>query len=328
MRADEAFRAGESAEGAGDFVAAAGIFSSYLDSSDAAVAALARFHLARVTWKQGNLDAALDLCDEARTAAIKLDDRGLRARVENAVGVLHVARGEYAQARAAYAVALELTTDTVTRAKIALNLGVIANIQGSIEIARRHYAQALGLFREARDHQGEALALHNMGMLHADCAEWHEAEEAFRGALALFEHQGNRQMVANVLVNRSEVTYGRGRVHEGIAQCDLALSVYAEIGDEVGRGEALRWKGHGLRRLARHEEASRVLDEATHIAERTRNRLLVAEVTRELSGVRAEQGNAAASRALLGEALLIFAELGARREVEDLRAELGEPPPP
>src|SRR6185436_17802939 len=146
MVSDEAFRVGQSAEEAGDLVGAAAAFESHLDDGDALVAATARFHLARVVWKRGQLDAALTLCEESREAAVRLQHRDLRSKVENAIGVLRVARGEYEQARADYAVALDLTDDIVTRAKIALNLGVIANIQGEYDLARQQYARSEALF--------------------------------------------------------------------------------------------------------------------------------------------------------------------------------------
>ena len=324
MITDDVCAAGLAAEEAGDFIGAGAAFASLLGSDDPLVVATAQFHMGRVAWKQGRLDEALGLCETARASAIRLGDVDLRARVENAIGVLHVARGEYGQAQAAYTVALELTADTVTRAKIRLNLGVIANIQGRFDDARRHYGESLELFEASDDDRGVALALHNIGMWHADRREWDEADEAFRRALALFEERGNKQMIANVLTNRSEVCYGRGEVDEAIARCDLALSVYAEIGDEVGRGDALRWKGHGLRLRRRFQEANVVLTEALRIAERTRGRLLEAEVLRELGWVHRGVGDATRWGDVLRRALRIFRELGAEADVaaieKDLRA--------
>ena len=323
VSADDVVRAGEAAERAGDFVGAAAAFGSLVDHEDSRVAAGARFHLGRVLWKQGQLAAALSLCQEAREMALKLEDRDLRAQIENAMGVLHFARGEYEQARAAYGVAADLTADIVTRAKITLNLGVIANVQGHFDVARRQYAQSEALFRSANDERGVALALHNVGMLHADRAEWDEAEEAFQRALTLFEDQGNRQMIANVLLNRSEVRYGQGRPYEAIAHCDLAISIYAEIGDEVGRGEAMRWRGHGFRVLGRFKLAADALMEATRIAERTHTRLLEAESLRELGLVRLDAGNPEESKTLLEQSLEIFTQLGAEREIQELQERLG-----
>lgn len=328
MTADELFRDGMALEDAGDFIGAETLFRSLLGHTDPAVAGTARFHLGRVTWKQGRLDEALALCDEARTTAVRIGDNMLRAQVENAVGVLHVARGEYEQAQAAYAVALDLTPDMRTRAKIALNLGVIENIRGNYEHAARRYTQSEQLFRAAGDQRGAALVLHNRGMLHADRAEWDEADEAFERALALFESQANRQMIANVLLNRSEVSFGRRRTDEAIARCDMALHIYGEIGDEIGRGESLRWKGHGMRLLGRYSEADVCLTEAVRIADRGRAKLLAAESLRELGLTERAAGKPADAKRTLARALAIFQELGAQPEIQEVTAEMeGDQPP-
>jgi tetratricopeptide (TPR) repeat protein len=324
MDVEDATRAGLSAEADGDLVGATAAFASLIGHSDLRVVADAKLHLGRIAWKQTQVEAARAYCEDARAIAMRLGDPDLRARVENAMGVLHVARAEYAQARAAYGVALELTKDPVTRAKITLNLGVIANIQGALELARRHYQQSLALYREAGDEAGEALALHNVGMMHLDLAEWDEADEAFGAAIALFEAQRNRQMIASVLMNRSEVTYARGRTQEAIAQCDMALATYAEIGDEVGRGEALRLKGHGLRLLGRHQAAVHALTEAIRIAQRTHTRLLEAEATRELGKVYKADNRPKEARNQFTRALAMFTNLGAKRDAEELSAELAK----
>lgn len=324
MDAKEALDAGQRAEDGGDLVGAAAVYESLLGDADQRIVASAALNLGRTHWKRGELDAALTRCQQARAIAMRISDSDLRALVENAIGVLHVAREEYSQAKAAYGVALELTTDPATRAKITLNLGVIANIQGELDAARRHYEQSLALARSGMDARGEALALHNLGMLHSDQREWDEADEAYRLALELFESLGNRHMIGNVLANRSEVCYGRGLAQEGIAQCDLALATYAEIGEELGRGEALRWKAHGLRRLGRHGAAVAALTEAVRIAQRSRNTLLEAESTRELGLVYKADNRPRDARGALQRALELFAELGARRDVDETASEIAK----
>jgi tetratricopeptide (TPR) repeat protein len=324
MDVADAIRAGYAAEEGGDFVGATAAYASLAGHADPRIVAEANFHLGRVAWKQMELDRALTHCETARALAIRLGDQDLRARVENAAGAVHVSRSEYNQAQAAYTLALDLTADLVTRGKIVLNLGVISNIQGALTQARRYYTQSLALFREADDDRGEALALHNLGLMHSDLKEWDEAEESFRGALALFERHGNKQMIAHVLENRSEVTYGRGNAQEAIGQCDLAIAIYAEIGDERGRGEALRWKGYGLRLLGRHGAAINALNESIRISQRLQIKLLEAEATRELAFVYKADNRSREARNTFVRALTMFADLGARRDLESVEAELAK----
>jgi tetratricopeptide (TPR) repeat protein len=286
------------------------------------VLAETRFRLGRVAWRQGRFDEALAHYDEARGLAQQLDDVELRARVENGVGAVHYSRGAYAQARASYRVALELAHKDALRAKALLNLGVIANVESDFEAARGFYARSRDAFRRAGDISGEALVLHNIGMLCSDLERWEEADEAFDRCLTLCEGQGNRQMVANVLINRSELLCARGQFDAAAAECSRALAIYTETGDEVGRGEAMRLQAHAERRAGRHEAAVRLLREAVRIAARHQSALLEAEAARELGALEQERGDAAAATQWLERALARFVSLGAKREEEAVRAEL------
>ncbi len=322
MEFEQAVRTALAAEESGDLVGGAAILEPLLQNDDPRRAAEVRLHLGRVMWKQGRLDEAVRLCREVSSLALRIGADDLRAQADNALGVLHTTRSEYVQAKASYDSALERTRDPVTRGKIVLNLGVIANIEGKLDQARQHYEQARSLFKHAGDDRHEAMALHNMGMLHSDTGEWDEADDALARALVLFEGHGNRPMIANVLVNQSEVACGRGRPEEAIRLCDLALRMYEELGNETGRCEALKWKGHGLRLLGEGAGAAEILVEALRIAKRLRLKLLEAETARELGCSLMARGDAVAGRRVLERALRLFVALGAERDAEAVREEL------
>ena len=303
--------------------AAIAAYETVDEQAAAGPAAQAAFRLGRISWRQGRYEAALSEFERARTRSLQLNDRELCARSENGIGAVYYARGEYKQARTWYSQALARTTDDTMRARIHLNLGVIANIEGDLEEARRNYVESRRVFGEVHDVDGEALALHNVGMLHADLAQWSEANVAYQRCLELFEKLGNTAMVANVLVNRSELLVARGDLMPAIESCDRALTVYEQLGDEVGRGEALRWKGHALRRAGNGDLAERLLTESVRIAHRTHARLLEAESARELGSLRGERGDVPEARRWYIRALSLFFELGAKREEAEVRDELG-----
>jgi tetratricopeptide (TPR) repeat protein len=218
--------------------------------------------------------------------------------------------------------ARDISSDPVMRAKALLNLGIIANIEGDYQSATVHYMRSRTAFQQAEDRAGESLALHNLGMLHADQPHWDDADDAFQECLALCEMRGDRVLIASVLVNRSEVSCARERYDDAIADCDLAISVAGEIGAEVQRGEALRWKGHALWRAGRHAAAEHALREAVRIAHRTHVKLLEAEATRDLGLQAAERGDLPRARKMLSRAYVLFKTLGAQRELALLREEL------
>lgn len=322
MEVRDVIRDGEAAEGTSDFTAASAAYSLALGDAAPDVVADAHFHLGRLHWRQSRFDEAITQFEAARKLAVQHGMTELRARIENGLGVIHHARGEYAQARACYGVALDLTTDPAQRGRVLLNLGAIANIEGDYDMARTHYTRSRSMAQQAGYARGEALALHNLGMLNADLQRWDDAEEAYGRSLELLEQIGDRQMIAAVLVNRSELSCGRENYDEAVASCDLALSIYGEVGDEAGRGEALRWKGRALGSLGRRDEAERILQDAVRIAKRMQVPLLEAETSLDLGLSCADRGDGTQARRWLNRALELFESLGAQRDAEAVRVAL------
>ena len=327
MIGPEQLAAGQRAETAGDYVAASAAYVAVANVPDAPVAMQAHFCLGRVSWRQGRFDAALKSFENARALAVRLEDVDMCARIDNGIGAVHYARGDYVSARRAYGEALTRTTDPAMRGKVILNLGVIENIQGNFEVAREHYERAYHLFTESDDSDSAMLALHNRGMVEADLRLWDEADESFLASFQLATAAGNREMIAKSLVNRSEVLIERGNLREAVDHCQRALDIYAVVGDEVGRGEALRWNALALGRIGDQVAAERLAAEALQIAMRSGSRLLEAESARDLGVLRGLLGDRAGSVKLLRRALAVFTELGAKRDAADVAALLQRPTP-
>ena len=327
MIGPEQLAAGQRAETAGDYVAASAAYRAVVEVPDERLAAEAQFCLARVSWRQSRFDAALHSFESCRALADRLGDEEMIARVDNGIGAVHCACGDYAAARRAYAAAGARTADDALRGKILLNLGVIANIEGDFPIARDHYDRANQLFEACGDLASAMLALHNRGMVEADLEEWEPADASFLSALAIATERGEREMIAKCLVNRSEVLIERGQLTDAADHCDRALLIYADVGDEVGRGEALRWRAHALGRIGDHYEAERDATEALRIAIRCGARLLEAEAARDLGVLRGLLGDRAGGNKQLRRSLSLFTELGARRDAGEVAALLQRPTP-
>src|SRR6185503_11224945 len=228
MGSRDAIVAGEASELAGEFLEASAAYTSALGDHDPSVVADAHFHLGRVNWRQAHFDDAAREYEAARAIALQHGLKELRARVENGLGVVHHARGEYTQAKACYAIALELAGDDVQRGRVLLNRGASENIEGNLDAARSYYARSRAMSQQSGYTRGEAMALHNLGMLNADEGRWDDAEDAYNRCLQLLESFGDRQSIGHVLMNRTELHCGRERYEEAIASADLGLSIFSE----------------------------------------------------------------------------------------------------
>ena len=99
MIGPEQLAAGQRAETAGDYVAAAAAYTAVTAVADESLAVQAHFCLGRVSWRQGRFDAALKSFENARAIAARSGDVEFCARVDNGIGAVHYARGDYTSAR-------------------------------------------------------------------------------------------------------------------------------------------------------------------------------------------------------------------------------------
>ena len=67
------------------------------------------------------------------------------------------------------------------------------------------YEQSLEAFRTAGDTRMCAVAYHNLGMINADQEQWAAADGYFEASLEIAEALGDRQLLGQVLLNRTEV---------------------------------------------------------------------------------------------------------------------------
>ena len=311
-------KAGEAAAGRGDYAAARSYFSDLAEDGDAAVSAEGHFRLGMLAWREHNFDGAEAHYRRCGELSRKGHRPNLDARSENAIGAVHYARGDYVQARAAYLSALERTEDPVLHGLVLMNLGVLANIEADLDRALELYLRARALFRDHGSPASEALALHNLQTLHADRREWDEAEEVSVEALKVLERVGDRATMADVLRDRSELFAAKGDFARAVRECQLAIAIYTELGNELGRGETQRLQGRFLRELNDVRAAEKCLMDAFHIARTFRAKLLEAEASRELAALKRRLGDAAEATRWRLQALKLFRDLGAQPEVAQL----------
>jgi hypothetical protein len=125
-------------------------------------------------------------------------------------------------------------------------------------------------------------------------------------------------------VNRAEVLLGQGAVAAAAAEAEAALSQYARLGDEIGRAEALRWRGVAQLRTGDTGAAVQSLTDSVRIAARLQARLLEAEGARELGRAHAALGAVGEAQRWIGRAADVFTALGAERDAAEAAAAFEE----
>jgi tetratricopeptide (TPR) repeat protein len=209
----------------------------------------------------------------------------LRVQALAQLGSLHIARGEYRDAEAAYRRAMAIASRGLEPHAMAtaLNgLGVVCKYTARFDEARAFYRKALALTERARgaDHPVVATILHNLGGLEHSRGRFGRGEPFARRSVTVRERAlgPDHPHVAADVAALAAILVGRGKVAEAEALYRRAIAVYRrtlgrdhwEVGFNLGQLAALCQSG------GRTGEASRLYARAIRSLSRTdpRNPLL------------------------------------------------------
>ena len=292
---------------------------------DRLVLAEALRRLGAIRRRQHQPEEALRLCGESFAFATLAGSRVLAAEALNGTALVHLEHGRWADARAAFHKAIELGADSpAVVARIEQNLGIIANIQGDLPVAREHYGRSLAAFDGANDDRGRALAYHNLGMISCDVEDWDAAERHFAASREIAERLGEAHLRALCLLNQTEVCIARGNHEQAKSDAEEALREFTRTGALVDKASAYRVLGVVYRETDRPDLSEARLQTAVEIGVEARSPLSEAEARRELARLyQSLNRNQDALRAL-NAAHRLFGQLDARRDLVDVAGKRGE----
>ena len=107
-------------------------------------------------------------------------------------------------------------------------LSEVCRLAGRGEEAWQHARQALDLARQHKERANEALALHQLGVVHAhaDPPDAAQAEAHYQQALALAEALGMRPLVAHCHLGLGRLYCQTGRREQARAALSTAIDLY------------------------------------------------------------------------------------------------------
>lgn len=156
---------------------------------------------------------------------------------------------------------------TVSVAGVYNNIGLIQRARRQYDDARKTYAMALPIAKEAGNRGLEATMLYNLAQI-----EWHEdhldrAEALFRESLEIRERSGPRNGLIESLDSLSSLLEERGHYDESVALAERAvrLSSESKMLDELWRGQ--KAAGRAYQGLKRFDEALTSFDRSIETIE-------------------------------------------------------------
>lgn len=282
-------------------------------NGDRAILAEALRRLAAVRGKRDQHAEARALCGRSYDVACASGHEVLAAEALNTLGVLDLQSGALGDARKNFLLAVERGGENrELRARVEQNLGIVANIQGDFDGALAHYQCSLEAYTASGNDHGRAAAYANLGIVCTDRGALDEADRYFQQCHAIATHAGDAYLQGACLVNHAEVHVARQRFEDALRSAEAALAIFDQLGAKAVKAEAYRLIGMVYRDTGRPALAESRLRSSLELAATTGSVLNEAESTRELAILFQSMGRNQEALTLLNTAHRLFHRLDAR----------------
>jgi putative nucleotidyltransferase with HDIG domain len=281
--------------------------------------------LAVVMHHRNESSRARELCKRSYKVACDLKNDILAADALNTLGGLAVRMGDIEEARTHFRQALERGGHArELRARVELNLGVLANIRGELVDAVAHYERSVESYRATNDEHGSATAYVNLGIAHTDLRQYDWADSYFSKSFEIAERAGDAHLQGMCLVNHAEAHFLRERYDAARRMAEAALAIFDQLDSRADKSEAYKVIGMVYRETGRPALAESRLRTAIDLAVSAGSVLNEAEAARELARLMQAMGRNQDALTLLNTAHRLFGRLDARVDLVHICGKVSE----
>jgi predicted ATPase len=290
------------------------------------VLARGSYLLGAILVRLGRLSEAVENCKQSLLAYEELGELLGQFHAHNNLAMAYYDQDAWGLAAKHYRAAMEIVSQigyAEGQARVASNLGEIYLIQGNLDAAKEQYRAALDTVERLGMLYGVAVLHNNLGAAYARGEEWDEAAKHLKQSLTLLKEIGSEEFLSELFRHQAEVALGQGLPDEALAHAEHSLD-YAQAHDmRLEEGMTWRVMGHVHREQKELKQTEEALARALEIAQEAHKRHEVALTHLELARLRMEQGQEEEGRKLARQAARVFAELGARLDLEEAETLVG-----
>jgi class 3 adenylate cyclase/tetratricopeptide (TPR) repeat protein len=187
--------------------------------------------LGNLYFAQGDLEHAIRVLEPGLALCRASGNRSWFRAIAASLGSAAALQGRLAEGRALLEEAISESTRTGVLENQAYRvawLSEVCRLAGRGTEAWQHACQALDLARQLKERGNEALALHQLGVVHAhaDSPDVVQAEAHYQQALVLANELGMRPLVAHCHLGLGNLYLKSGRLGEAHAELSAAIELY------------------------------------------------------------------------------------------------------
>ena len=182
---------------------------------------------------QGDLEHAMRVLEPGLALCRASGDRDVLRPIVAGLGSAYALQGRIAEGRALLeeAISESIRTGARQNPNWIARLSEVCRLAGRCEEAWQHARQALDLARQQKDRGDEALALHQLGVVHAhaDPPDVAQAEAHYQQALALAEELGMRPLQAHCHRGLGTLYVTTGQREQARTELSTAMALYRDM---------------------------------------------------------------------------------------------------
>jgi DNA-binding SARP family transcriptional activator len=199
--------------------------------------------------------------------------------------------------------------DKLAEAWMLNNLGMAFGVQ-SMEQSLGYFEQALAIYREMGDVEGEARAANNLATACFDLRRFEDALAAAQRSLPVQQQAGRRRGEGLALLIMGGAARGLGSPADATGHLLQALDIFCELGSRDAEADALNDLGETYLALGQAADAIERLSESLDIRRGIGDRHGQAVTLQHLGQAQQEAGDPGRAATSLSEAVTLFRELG------------------
>jgi len=143
-----------------------------------------------------------------------------------------------------------------------VSLGSLQLQAGDTQKAEDYFNQALQIWHQVGNRNGEALALNDIGRAYGDLRHPQKALELFNHALPIWREAGNRRGEALTLNNMGRVYSDLGQEQQALDHFNQALPIWREVGNHHGEASTLNAMGRVYSDMGQEQKALELFNQA------------------------------------------------------------------
>ncbi len=290
-------------------------------------------HLLRPPLAFASLEHALDWCETERADLVAAASQAATSSLHEIAWKLPAAamsffyrRSHWADWVATHQHGLDsarILGDRLAEAWMLNNLGMAFGLQRK-EQAVGCFEEALAIYREIGDQQGQVRAANNVAQACLRLRRFPEALQAARRSLAVQQQAGDRYSEGIALGNLGDACRELGRFDEAIDRLEQALVIFRELGDQHSEADSLSDLGDVYLTMGRLGDALSCLRASLAIWRANGERHGQAATLSRLGLAQKRAGRPKEARELLSEAHFMLTELGDLGQAAEVKAGLAE----